>query len=169
LVDPEPAIRSLYDTHGAALYRYARSKLADQRDAEEVVQEALVRAWRHSHTFDPARGSERAWLFGITRNLIADHHRPRRLRLVSFDGAIDLREGAEDGEIERIVETTLVADALGALSPEHREVVVSAYYRGRTTAQIAQDMGVPQGTVKSRLFYALRALRLGLEERGVIR
>lgn len=169
MVDPEPAIRTMYDEHGPALLRYARSKLVDPRDAEDVVQEALVRAWRHSHTFDASRGSERAWLFGITRNLIADHHRPRRLRLVPFEGGVDAREGDDDPEIDRVVEASLVADALRLLSRDHREVIVAAYYGGRTTAQIAEQLHIPQGTVKSRLFYALRALRLGLEERGVVR
>lgn len=168
-MDPEPAIRGMYESHGAALYRYARGKLPDARDAEDVVQEALVRAWRHAATFDPARGNERAWLFGITRNLIADKHRPRRLRLVPFDGTIDLRQGDADPELDRVVEASLVEDALDRLSPEHRRVIVAAYYGGRTTAQISEDLGVPQGTVKSRLFYGLRALRLALEESGVVR
>lgn len=167
-MDAEPAIRSLYESHGPALYRYARGKLGDARDAEDVVQEALVRAWRHAATFDPERGNERAWLFGITRNLIADRHRPRRLRLVPYDGAIDLRQGEPDPELDRVVEASLVADALANLSPEHRQVIVSAYYRGSSTSQIAEDLGIPQGTVKSRLFYGLRALRLGLEEAGVV-
>lgn len=167
-MEPEPAIRHLYEQHGDALYRYARSRLEDTRDAEDVVQEALVRAWRHGASYDPERGTERAWLFGITRNLVADRRRPRRLRLVPVDDANALHEGATDGEIDRVVEASLVADALARLSPQHRAVVVAAYFGGHTTAQIADELNVPQGTVKSRLFYALRALRLGLEEQGVL-
>ncbi len=167
-VDAEPAIRHLYEQHGDALYRYARSRLDDQRDAEEVVQEALVRAWRHGATYDPAKGSERAWLFGITRNLVADRRRPRRLHLVPVEDTGAYDTAANDGDLDRVVEASLVADALDRLTPDHRAVVVAAYFGGRTTAQIAEELGVPQGTVKSRLFYALRALRLGLEEQGVL-
>lgn len=158
----------MFEGHGAALYRYARSRLGNPRDAEDVVQEALVRAWRHGHTFDPSRGTERAWLFGITRNLIADARRPRRLRIVELADAGAAR-GVDDPELDRVVESSLVADALRTLSLDHRRVLVAAYWEGRTTADIAGRFDIPQGTVKSRLFYALRALRLGLEERGVVR
>lgn len=164
----QPAVQTMFEAHGPALYRYARSRLGNDHEAEDVVQEALVRAWRHAHTFDPARGSERAWLFVITRNLIADARRPRRLRLVDL-GEGSAEHGADDPALDRVVETSLVADALSTLSAEHRSVLVAAYWQGRTTADIAHRLQVPQGTVKSRLFYALRALRLGLEERGVIR
>lgn len=166
-MEVRPAIPTMFDEHGAALYRYARSRLGNDRDAEDVVQEALVRAWRHAHTFDPARGTERAWLFGITRNLIADARRPRRLRIVDL-GHTQVEEAGEDPALDRVVEQSLVADVLRTLSGDHRRVLIAAYWEGRTTAEIAQRLDIPQGTVKSRLFYAFRALRLGLEERGVL-
>jgi RNA polymerase sigma-70 factor (ECF subfamily) len=167
--DVDLAARALHDAHAAALLAWARRRTADPGEAEEVVQETLVRAWRKQHQFDPARGSERAWLFGIARNVAADRGRreSRRLRLVptvrSHDEPVDPMP-----DLDRVVEQSLVRDALLALSSEHRAVLVEAYFRGCTVREVAERLAVPEGTVKSRLFYGLRSLRAELEARGVL-
>jgi RNA polymerase sigma-70 factor, ECF subfamily len=86
----DEAVRTLHDQHASAILAWARRRLADPREAEEVVQETLVRAWQKHHQYDPDRGSERAWLFGIARNVATDHHRrtQRHLRAVP-DAAVD--------------------------------------------------------------------------------
>jgi RNA polymerase sigma-70 factor (ECF subfamily) len=163
----EGFVRGLHDRHAGALYGFALRRLGDRAAAEDAVQDALVAAWRHQSQFDPARGSERQWLFGITRNIVADRRRRDRRRGLRIVATVD--EGVDDDDLERVVEVSLVVDALAGLTPEHRSAIVAAYYEGLSTAEIAQRLGVPPGTVKSRLHYGLQALRTSLEETGVLR
>jgi RNA polymerase sigma-70 factor, ECF subfamily len=163
----ERDLRALYDAHAAALLGYAvRLCNGDRARAEDVVQETLVRAWRHLEQLDPGAGPVRPWLFTVAHHLAIDAHRARRARppevpddeLASLPTLDDLA-----GTLDRIV----VTDALHALSAEHRAVIVETYYRGRTVTEAATVLGIPAGTVKSRCYYALRALKLALAERGV--
>ncbi len=164
----EVFIRDLSRDHGPALLAWARRRLGNDGAAEELVQDVLVRAWRHQDQFDPARGSERQWLFGIARNAAVDRHRAdgRRLRLVGAQRAE--RPTPDDGGIEQVAERSLIAEALAGLPDRHREVVTDAYYGGLSVREIAARLGLPEGTVKSRMFYAMRALRAALEEKGVL-
>lgn len=160
----EKGIRALNETHGYALLAYARRRLHDERDAEEAVQEVLVRAWRYSSTYDPSKGTERTWLFGIARNVVTDQQTKRSLRIVNDDG----EHGEVDDSLERLADSSVVSDALNRLSAEHRNAIVASYFHGKTTTQIAAESGLAPGTVKSRIFYGLRALRDSLEEQGII-
>jgi RNA polymerase sigma-70 factor (ECF subfamily) len=81
----------------------------------------------------------------------------------------ELPERVTDDQTDRLFDALLIQDALAAVSPEHREVVIAAYYRGRSVGEVAAELGIPEGTVKSRMHYGLRALRLALQERGVTR
>jgi len=165
----EGFVRRLCADHGDAVFGWALGRFEDRRDAEEVVAETLVRAWRGHNQYDPERGSERSWIFGIAKNTAVDHFRRgrRHLRLVAESEVPE--EWATEDPIEQIAESTLVRDALGDLSDSHREVLRLAHFGGLTVAEIAGRLGVPAGTVKSRLYYALRSLRAALEERGVLR
>lgn len=167
-VDAEQFVRRLHAEHGSALYGWARRRFADERDAEEVIAETLVKAWRHHDRFDPARGSERSWVFAIARNTASDHHRSsaRRLRVVQPGEVPD--EPESRSEIEGMAEATVVHDALMDLSDEHRTVIIEAFFAGRTSSQIAERLDIPPGTVKSRLYYGMRRLRAALEERGLL-
>lgn len=158
-------LRALHDEHSAALWRYVVWISGDRQLAQDIVQETLLRAWRHPRVLDQAEGSARAWLFTVARNLVTDHRRSARSRHEIGTDAPPERL-ADDG-IDAMLDRWLVTDALAVLSPEHRTVVVHAYYFGESVAVIADQLGVPQGTVKSRLHYGLRALRLALQERGV--
>lgn len=165
---PDSLVRRLHDDHAAALLGWARTRLADHRDAEEVVAETLVKAWRHYDQFDESRGSERSWIFGIARNAAVDVHRRngRMLRVVPDEELVDLTDG---DHLEQVAEATVVHDALRSLSERHRAVLFDAFFAGRTIVEIADRLGVPAGTVKSRIYYGMRALRSALEERGVLR
>jgi RNA polymerase sigma-70 factor, ECF subfamily len=165
--DLDDAVRAFHAEHAPALLGWARRHSADPSQADEIVQETLVLAWRKQHLYDPSRGSERAWLFGIARNVAVDQHRRRHRHLRSVPTA-DLPEGTDDSAIERAVETSHVRDALATLSDAHRQVLVETYYRGHTVREAAARIGVPEGTVKSRLHHAMRALRTELERVEVL-
>ncbi len=138
----------------------------DRGRAEDIVQETLLQAWRHPAALDPERGPVRPWLLTVARRIAIDQHRARQARPheVGDDG---LDEQLTDDGIDQALERWLVADALASLAPAHREALLHTYYAGRTVTEAAVTLGVPAGTVKSRLFYGLRALKLALEERGV--
>lgn len=159
-------VRAWYDAYAGPLYVFAFRRLRDAQAAEEVVQDTLVRAWRAHDRYDPRRGPVAAWLFTIARNLVVDHVRRGQAR--PDDAALPDAIVAPVDDIERMLETWQMADALAGLSVAHREVILACHYRGLGVAEAAARLGVPEGTVKSRLFYGLRALRLRLEEMGVV-
>jgi RNA polymerase sigma-70 factor, ECF subfamily len=163
----ERELRALYDAHAIALLRYAlRLCDGDRAQAEDLVQETLVRAWRHLDRLDPTAAPVRPWLFTVAQHLAIDAHRARRARPLEVGEAeLDTVPGMD--RIESTLDRIIVTDALQSLSKEHRAVIVETYYRGRTVAEAAGVLGVPPGTVKSRCYYALRALKLALAERGV--
>ncbi|MDL5156121.1 sigma-70 family RNA polymerase sigma factor [Actinomycetospora termitidis] len=170
----EELIRLLHEQHGAVLWAVALRSTSDRGRAQDAVQETLLRAWRHPAAIDPSRGDPRPWLLRTLRNVLIDEWRSRSSRpeLLSDDPV-----GAESGTVpggyavadhaEAAVQAWTVGAALERLSAEHRAVLVECYYRGRTVGEAAATLNVPAGTVKSRVHYALRALRLALEEMGV--
>jgi RNA polymerase sigma-70 factor (ECF subfamily) len=165
-VDDE-VLTELFAEHGRPLLSFAlRLTGGDRGRAEDIVQETLLRAWRHPDALDDARGPIRPWLFTVARHLAVDGHRKRRARPVEVPA--DVAVGVPGGdEIERVLEGWLVSDALATLSPDHRAVLVETFYHDHSVAAAAAVLGVPAGTVKSRTYYALRALRVALDERGV--
>jgi RNA polymerase sigma-70 factor, ECF subfamily len=163
----EESLRALYDGHAPVLLAYAlRLTEGDRARAEDIVQETLVRAWRHLDRLDEAHGPVRPWLFTVAQRLAIDAHRARKARPPETGDAMLASVPSLD-DLERSLDRIVVADALNSLSAEHRAVIIETYYRGRTVAEAAAVLGIPGGTVKSRTYYALRALRLALTERGV--
>lgn len=161
----EDLVRALYAEHAAPLLRYAlRMTDGDRQRAEDIVQETLLRAWLHPEAI--ADRPARPWLFAVARNLAVDAHRARKARPHEV-GESALTLVPVPDEADRVLESWAVADALAALRPDHRRVLLETYYRGRSVAETAVVLGIPAGTVKSRAFYALRALKLALEERGL--
>ncbi|HEY1570282.1 MAG TPA: sigma-70 family RNA polymerase sigma factor [Pseudonocardiaceae bacterium] len=164
--DDERLLRALYASHARPLLTYVQ-RLAggDRQLAEDIVQETLLRAWQHAG--DLTVELARPWLFTVGRRLLIDAVRSRRTRSPRPDLQPDERSATQDDELDAALDAYLIADALGALTPAHREVIVEGFYRGRSTREIAARLNIPEGTVRSRMFYALRALRLALAERGV--
>jgi len=164
--DPDEAVvRAVYAEHGPALLRYAMRLTGDRGHAEDLVQEAVLRAWRHAHQLERSNRPLRPWLFTVVANLAADRRRALRSRPVEICGMLPSEPPAAD-ELDRAVQQWQVADALASLSAQHRAVLLQTYYRGRSIAEASATLGIPAGTVKSRSYYALRALRLALQERG---
>jgi len=166
--DPE-LLRELHRDHAAALWSYVVHLTGDRARAEDVVQETMLRAWRAAVADDRSGsgGSARAWLFTVAHNLVVDDARSARARHEAVAGEVPERSLPD--RVDALFETMLVTDALRSLSREHLAVVVRAYYGRLTTDEIARELQIPTGTVKSRLHYGLRALRLALQERGVTR
>ena len=164
--DPDVALmQHLHDEHGAALWRFCRRLVPDDRGrAEDVVQETLLRAWRHRTILEARARGARVAVQGRPQ------HRDRPVAQPADEPRDAGRRGAREGvgdETDQLLLSWVVAEALTQLSPEHRAVLLECYYRGRPVAEAATRLGVPEGTVKSRTHYALRALKLALEEMGV--
>jgi RNA polymerase sigma-70 factor, ECF subfamily len=165
----EQSLRALYDQHAPVLLAYAlRLTNGDRARAEDIVQETLVRAWRHLDRLDESAGPVRVrpWLFTVAQRLAIDAHRARMARPQEVGPAALVSLPGLD-ELENALNRIVIVDALDSLSRDHRAVIVETYYRGRSVAEAARVLGVPEGTVKSRCYYALRALKLALAERGV--
>jgi RNA polymerase sigma-70 factor (ECF subfamily) len=160
-------MQQLHDEHATALWHHClRLTGYDRSRAEDVVQETLLRAWRQRDLLDRPPAAVRAWLLTVSRNIVIDEWRSRRVR--SEFPVAEVPERLEpDDRTDAMLQSWVVADALTKLSPDHRAVLLECYYRGRPVAEAARRLGVPEGTVKSRTHYALRALRLALEEMGV--
>jgi RNA polymerase sigma-70 factor (ECF subfamily) len=166
--DPD-LIRALHRDHAAALERYVLRLVGDRQRAADVVQETLLRAWQRDIR-DDDRGSARAWLYTVARHLVIDEARSARARHETATAEVpETLDTIEPDRVDALFDALLVGDALAALSAEHRAVVVRAYYLRLSVAEIAAALDIPPGTVKSRLHYGLRALRLALQERGVTR
>ncbi|QKW34426.1 sigma-70 family RNA polymerase sigma factor [Actinomadura sp. NAK00032] len=158
-----------------ALYReYHRPLLAfvlrltggDRQWAEDVVQETMIRAWRSADRLDDRTSSLMPWLATVSRRIVIDNRRQREVRPPEVgDGPLENVPMAD--ELDGLLRKVVVAEALESLSPAHRQALTETVLRDRTVNQAAEHLGIPVGTVKSRVYYALRALRVALEERGV--
>jgi RNA polymerase sigma-70 factor (ECF subfamily) len=159
-------VRAAYAAHGPELYRFALRSLGDAGLAEEAVQSTYVRAWRSAERFDEELGSLRTWLFAIIRNVVIDLARARSIRPGPAPSDAGADRAGTDDDIDRLLVSWQVEEALRRLSHDHRVVLVETYYRARPYEAVAAELGIPIGTVKSRVYYALRQLRLALDELG---
>lgn len=160
-------LTALYDLHAKPVWRYVVHLTGDGAFADDIVQETLLRAWRTPRIMEDDPTETRAWLFTVARNLVIDEARSARKRRELT--VAELPEPVSSDDTDAVFDAILIHEALATLSTEHRAVIVVAYYGGRSIAQTAAELEIPEGTVKSRLHYGLRALRLALQERGVIR
>ncbi|SOD75020.1 RNA polymerase sigma-70 factor [Jatrophihabitans sp. GAS493] len=157
--DTERRTRELVDEHRQALLDYAmRLTHGDSVWAEDVVQDTFIRAWRHLDRLTPEFGSVRGWLMRVAHNRVMDGYRAARCRPVTVDIDESYGSATEDGS-EDMIRKWMVTSLLKKLPELQREALVATILYDRTMAQAAQALGVPEGTVKSRVFYALRALR----------
>lgn len=161
-------VAQLHERWAGPLYTFALRLVGDRESAEEVVQDTLVKVWRSADRFDPGLGSVETWVFTIARNCATDRLRRRSARPRVIAGLEEASAVPGSTEVDRVLESWVLGEALESLSPEHREAIVEVHYRGRTMRETAELLGLPVGTVKSRVYYGLRNLRLHLEERGVV-
>jgi RNA polymerase sigma-70 factor, ECF subfamily len=162
-------LRELYRRYAGELFGFAASALGDRELAEEVVQDVFSQLWRHAGAYDERRASVRTWLYAIARNRIVDAHRRAAARPKRADDDLLDSAGEMDAALDHALLRWQVTAALARLSPAHREVIRLAHYGGLTMREISERTGIPLGTVKSRTSYALRSLRLILDEMEVER
>jgi RNA polymerase sigma-70 factor (ECF subfamily) len=166
----EELMTALYTEHYAVLLSFISRYVHDRHKAEDLVQETLLRAWRHiDHLETDSSGRTRSYLLTIARNVVTNAWRAdqRRPHLVADEGVVESLPSADS--VDQLVEGWLVAEALERLSPDHQAVVKAMYYEGQSVADTAVRLHIPEGTVKSRAYYAVRALRTILDEMGVER
>lgn len=167
----EDLVAQIYRDHGAALRRFVGRSSIDHDRVDDVVQETVLRVWKHA----PEVTHLRAYLFQTARHILIDLHRTASRRVAEVGQAGDDPTSRDPlaadpaADIDRALDTILVEDALARLQPAHREVVRALYYRRLSVAEAALALGVPAGTVKSRAYYAVRSLRAVLDEMGVTR
>jgi len=155
-------IRDAYKAHSGELYGFAYRSLRDGSLAEEAVQETFLRAWRAGDRFDPELASLRTWLFAIIRNVVID---------ISRKASVELKPTTEtddrtDDPFDRALVSWQVEEALRRIGDQHREALIEIYFKDRPYGEVAAELGVPEGTVKSRVYYGLRAMSNALEELG---
>lgn len=164
--DEEIAAELYREYHRPLLAFVLRLTGGDRQWAEDVVQETMIRAWRSADRLDVRTSSLMPWLATVSRRIVIDNRRQREVRPPEVgDGPLENLPMAD--EMDGLLRKVVVTEALGSLSPAHRQALTETVLRDRTVNQAAEYLGIPVGTVKSRVYYALRALRVALEERGV--
>ena len=158
----DDAVAEIYREHGPMLRRVVWRATSDPDRVDDIVQEVILRVWRQA----PEADNLRAYLITTARHLIVDQHRaatrrPQQAQLVDV--------ASDDAALDRALDQVLVEEALGRLQPAHRDIVRCLYYERLSVAETAGRVGVPEGTVKSRAYYAVRNLRVILDEMGVTR
>jgi RNA polymerase sigma-70 factor, ECF subfamily len=165
--DADAAIRQLYSHHAKALHGYVEHFCPDGASSDDIVQETFIRAWRHLPQLSADDRPIRPWLFRVARNLLIDADRAARARPVTVQEQPDEEAGTDPG-LDQVLDRELVSGALQHLSPVHQAVLVQTFYQGGTLATVARELGIPHGTARSRLHYALHALRQQLQDHDAI-
>ncbi len=157
-------VAELYRRYGKRLYRFGVQKLGNQGLAEEMVQECFVRLWRTAGKFDAGKASVGTYLYVLARSVAADiRKRPSSRPLLPVE---DVDVPPQPDSVDQILDSMIIREAFETLGPAHAEVIRLAQDEGLTQSQIAERLSLPLGTVKTRTFHGMRALRTALTERG---
>lgn len=160
------ALAHLYDRYNNVALRLASRVLGSRGGSEDVVQESFLSIWRHAESYNPLSGTVHNWLFAIVRNRALDTlRRTKPVQLAPLDDDIvDRRVSTVFGMVAERMDRERVRDALKSLPRPQRDVIDKVYFKGMTAKEAADQIGVPVGTVKSRLRLALQHLRLELHK-----
>jgi RNA polymerase sigma-70 factor (ECF subfamily) len=155
----EARMRAIHAAHAGPLLRFlTRLTLGDRDLAEDLLQETLLRAWRNLDLLSVNIEKIGPWLYTVARNVAIDAARARRARPPEV-AIPDISRLASDGDaMDRLAIVQTIRQGLVRLSPDHRAVLIELYFRGSSTAEAAARLGIPEGTVKSRAYHAVRSL-----------
>jgi RNA polymerase sigma-70 factor (ECF subfamily) len=165
-VDRDERMQQVCDAHAKPVFRFLlRLTFGDQQAAEDLLQETLLRAWKKIDGLNTDVDTLRPWLLTVARRIAIDAARAAQIRPMQI-GSLDLNNlPATSDDCERVLAMQVVRQAMATLTPEHREVIFEIYFRGQSCANAAVRLGIPEGTVKSRTFLAMRALRAAVKNR----
>ena len=165
--DDEAALGELYDRFGRIAYGLALRVVRDASLAEDAVQEAFLQVWRGAGSYRPERAKASTWLLTFVHRRAVDLvRREERRRAEPVEALPDPAGPSADEEAVRGSRRQVVRDALRALPSEQRQAIELAYYGGLTQSELADRLGQPLGTIKSRMFTGLQRLRALLDEAG---
>lgn len=160
----EDVLSDAFVSMGGEMLGFARQSLFAKELGDDAVQETFARAWRSRANFDPSKGSLRTWLYAIERHVIID------LMQQQSRVATDLLDNESDGAtmdgLEDAIVSWQIEDALERLHVDHRRVIQELYFNERSGPEVSALLEIPEGTVRSRAFYALKSLRILLNEEG---
>ncbi|WP_018154956.1 sigma-70 family RNA polymerase sigma factor [Demetria terragena] len=167
----EADLAGLFEEHATPVWRFLVRQVGDPHVAEDLLQETMARAVRDPRSATREHEHQRAWMMVVARNLVTDRARSavyRREQVTDrpADEAHEVSTAVRSHDVA-VLDRWLVADALRSLSQAHRQVIVRAYYQDWSVAQIAEELDLAPGTVKSRMHHGMKALRVALQERGV--
>ncbi len=166
--DRDEPLAALYDAYGPRLYALGVHLLHDRGLAEDLVQETFVRLWRSAGRYDPERSSVRTFVYTLARRAAVDLWRRSARAPVPTAVAPETADEIGGAAFDDVVLRLAVGEALESLTPAHREVLDLQYNGDLTQSQVAQRLGIPLGTVKTRTLHALRTLSRELKERGLV-
>jgi RNA polymerase sigma-70 factor, ECF subfamily len=160
------ALAVLYDRHAPLMLGVARRIIGGRAEAEDIVHDVFVEAWRHAADYDQSRGSVKAWLLLRTRSRAIDFRKSAGVARTTpvGDGAWLAQLVDPRGSDSEAPDRARLRGLVCALNGEQREVLLLGYFEGLSSSEIAVRMGIPIGTVKSRVAAALTALRLALRD-----
>lgn len=164
-IGSDERMREIFELHSAAVYAFLLKVTFGQTQlAQDILQETMLRAWRRLDTLEDDQNLVRSWLFTVARRVAIDAARTRQARPQEVGNYDMVGLPGTDDPVDQMLSGVVLRRALARLSPQHRAVLVEVYLRSRKPAEAAVVLGIPEGTVKSRTFYALRILREALEE-----
>ncbi|GGM10476.1 RNA polymerase sigma factor [Deinococcus aerophilus] len=157
----EDALRELHGRYARLLYALGHRMLRQADDVESCVQDAFMNAWKHAARFDPARASVKTWLVSIA------HHRFLQQLRDRPETALEIEDWDAPTSASDPTDRLMAEQAVAGLEPQHRQLVELAYYRGYSHSELAVLLGLPVGTVKSRLRSALNLMKARLDPSGL--
>jgi RNA polymerase sigma-70 factor (ECF subfamily) len=164
------AMRALFARHQVKVYRFALRIVRDAALAEDVVSETFIDAWQHADRFE-GRSSVSTWLLGIARHKALTAAQRRPTEALDEETALNVVDPANDPEAElgERDRGTVIRRCVQALSPEHAEIIDLVYYQEKSIKEIVEILGIPDNTVKSRMFYARKRLAALVVAEGIDR
>ena len=166
----QTALRALYARHQGRVFRFVLRLVKQDAVAEELTNEVFLEAWRNAGTFE-GKASASTWLLSIAHHRAVSSLRKRRETSWNEEAAAEIADTDDDPEVvaQKADKSVLLRRAMDQLSPEHREIIDLVYYHEMSIAEVSEVIGIPENTVKTRMFYARKRLSDILKAAGVDR